>query len=114
MLSLTPLDQFDFHRRLETLQGPGLVMFGSPGCGGCRHLRRVLLAVQEICPDWHCFEVDVQRDPGLAQAFEVFHLPSLFLFHAGRFHCELKAEAGTRAIVRATRAALRLPAEEEP
>lgn len=114
MPPLTPLDQFDFHRRLETLQGPGLVMFGSPGCGGCRHLRRVLLAVQGQRPDWHCFEVDVQRDPGLAQAFEVFHLPTLFLFDAGRFHCELKAAAGTQAIVGATQTALQQPAEEEP
>lgn len=114
MVSLTSLEQFDFHHRLEDLDGPGLVMFGSRDCGGCKHLRTVLLAVQRQRPDWHIFEVDAQRDPGLAQAFEVFHLPALFLFQAGQFHCELKAEARVRSILAATQAALQLPAEEEP
>ena len=111
---LPSLSQFDFHSRLADSGGPVLVMFTSPGCGGCRHLRMVLLEVSRERPDWCCFEVDAQRDQALTNEFEVFHLPTLFLFSAGQFHCQLEAEARPSAIVAATIAALQQPAQEAP
>ncbi len=111
---LPGLNQFDFHNRLAELSGPALVMFTSPDCGGCRHLRGVLLEVRRQYPDWCYFEVDAQRDQALTNEIEVFHLPTLFLFFAGQFHCQLEAEARPAAIVAATRAALHKPAEEAP
>lgn len=111
---LPTLSQFDFHSRLEESPGPGLVMFTSPDCGGCRHLRKVLLEVRRERPDWYCFEVDAQRDQALTNEFEVFHLPTLFLFFSGQFHCQLEAEARPSAIVAATIAALQQPAREAP
>ncbi len=112
--TLPALNQFDFHAGLAAAAGTALVAFTAPGCGGCRHLRHVLLDVRRRQPDWHLFEVDAQRDQALASEFEVFHLPTVFLFRDGAFHCELRAEASTSAIVAAALEALRRPAEEAP
>lgn len=111
---LPRLDQFDFHPRLADVTGTALVMFTSPDCGACRQLRRVLGEVAVQQPDWQLFEVDVQADPGLAYEFEVFHLPTIFLFQDGEFHCQLGAEARTESIISTTRAALQQPAQEAP
>lgn len=113
-MPLPTLSQFDFHPRLADMTGPALVMFSSPGCGGCRHLRRVLQEVAEREPAWHIFEVDAQRDSALVNEFEVFHLPTVFLFQGGEFHSQLRAEARPVAIISATHEALRQPAEEAP
>ena len=96
------------------MTGTALVMFTSPDCGGCRHLRQVLHEVRRRVPDWQVFEVDAQRDPALANEFEVFHLPTIFLFQNGLFHRQLETEARTEAIISATRSALRQPAWEAP
>jgi thioredoxin-like negative regulator of GroEL len=111
---LQPLDQFDFHHRLETPHGIALVTFSAPTCGSCRHLRQVLEEVARRQPDWRFFEVDVQRDPALANEFEVFHLPTLFVYSSGQFHCRLDSEARPDAIIAATERALACPAEEAP
>jgi thioredoxin-like negative regulator of GroEL len=111
---LPKLDQFDFHAALADMTGPTLIMFTSPDCGSCRHLRRVLQEVNVREPGWQVFEVDAQRDPALANEFEVFHLPTIFLFNNGEFHCQLEAAAGTVAIISATRSALLQPAGEAP
>jgi len=108
------LDQFDFHPRIADTTGTVLVTFTSPDCGVCRHLRRVLQEIRGLRPDWHLFEVDAQRDPALSNEFEVFHLPTVFLFKDGVFHCELQAEARPSSIIHATLAALQMPAEEAP
>jgi len=113
-LPLPKLDQFDFHPRLADMTGTTLIMFTSPDCGGCRHLRQVLRDVHRQEPGWHVYEVDAQRDPALANEFEVFHLPTIFLFQNGEFHCRLDAEARTSAIISTTRSALQQPAGEAP
>jgi len=113
-LPLPMLDQFDFHRRLVDMTGTTLVLFTSPDCGGCRHLRQVLHEVHRLEPLWHLFEVDAQRDPALTSEFEVFHLPTVFLFQDGVFHCELQAGARPSSIIQATAAALQQPAQEAP
>jgi len=108
------LDQFGFHHHLAALSGPALVMFGSVDCGGCRHLKQVMDAIAAERRDWAVFEVDAQRDAALTSEFEVFHLPTLFLFMAGEFHCELRAEARPAAIIAEVEQALLRPAEEAP
>lgn len=113
-LSLPALNQFDFHSRLTDTTGVTLVVFTSLDCGGCRQLRQVLAEVRRQQPSWHLFEVDAQRDQALVNEFEVFHLPTIFLFFDGRFHCELEAEARPPAIISATHAALQQPAREAP
>jgi thioredoxin-like negative regulator of GroEL len=111
---LVTLDQFNFHRHLADTDGPALVMFSSPDCGGCRHLARVFDEIDGARPDWHLFRVDAQRDAALTHEFEVFHLPTVFLFNDGDFHCELRAEARPATIIAAAEQALQRPPEEAP
>jgi thioredoxin-like negative regulator of GroEL len=65
-------------------------------------------------PQLHLFEVDAQRDTALVREFEVFHLPSMFLFKDGHFHCALHSPANPDALRRHIDLALAAPAEEAP
>ncbi len=111
---LTTLNQFDFHAQIGTLRGTALVLFTSEGCDGCRHLRLLMPEIRRLEPAWDLFEVDAQHEAGLTSEFEVFHLPAIFVFHAGRFQCRLESEANPGAIVAATHAALQRPPCEAP
>jgi thioredoxin 1 len=108
------LTQFDLHHRLAETDGVALVFFSAPTCGACRHLRGVLDNLRQRLPQWQVYEVDAQQDLALVREFEVFHLPALFLFHAGHFHCPLHAEASPAAIEKAVAQALASPAKEAP
>lgn len=112
--SLPRLSQFDLHARLNGMTGIALLTFTGPACGSCRHLRRVLLELRRLRPQWQLYEVDAEREPGLVNEFEVFHLPTIFLFHNGQFHCQLETEARPLAIIGAIDAALQQPAREAP
>jgi len=108
------MSQFDLHHRISEAPAPTLVFFTSPACGACHHLKQVLREVQTRHPDWRIYEIDAVQEGGLVREFEVFHLPALFLFSDGNYHCTLDCEARTDAIERAVEAALRLPPEEAP
>ncbi len=62
----------------------------------------------------HLFRVDVQTAPALARAFDVFHLPALFLFRDGRYHARLACMVTPAALAEAIDRALAAPAVEEP
>ncbi len=108
------LSQFDFHHRLTDSTGAALVMFTSPDCGSCRQLRQVMHRVRTAQSGWQLLEVDAQRDLALSYEFEVFHLPTVFLFFGGHFHGQLQCEAHPEAVISAVLAALQQPAEEAP
>ena len=110
---IVQLDQFRFHHELEDTPGLALVFFTGSHCGACKVLRRVL-AGYVADADIGVFEVDAERDLALAREFGVFHLPSMFLYVDGQYHCELQAEARAPAIAAAIDAALKRPAEEAP
>ncbi len=108
------LTQFDFHQQLAETPGVSIVFFSSPDCGSCRHLKQVLTQLRQQQNDWHFFEVNAQQDAGLVREFELFHLPALFLYSDGEFHCEIQAESRLIAIANAVQHALARPAQEEP
>lgn len=110
---LTPLDQFTFHRTLSATRGVSLIFFSNRECATCRHWRQLLLNYPHD-PDIKLFEVDAQRDMALTREFEVFHLPALFLYRDGDFHCALQCEAHTGKLAQAIHTALALPAQELP
>jgi thioredoxin-like negative regulator of GroEL len=112
--SVPALTQFDFHSRMVDLTGITLVAFTAVACGACRHLRQVLHQLTRQEPEWHLFEIDAEREQALTNEFEVFHLPTIFLFVDGQYHCQLHAEAHPRSFVRAVHAALQQPAVEAP
>jgi thioredoxin-like negative regulator of GroEL len=108
------LDQFRFHHTLEATEGPALVIFTSALCGACNMLRDAMKAYGADHPEVSMFEVDAQRDPGLAEEFEVFHLPALFLYMDGRYHAEIQCEPAADKLAAALDAALARPAAEAP
>lgn len=112
-MNLVELTEFDFHPRIAHSNGVSLVMFSGPDCGGCRRLEKLLprLAAGRAT---YLYKVDVQKSTALAREYEVFHLPSLFLFVDGRFHAPLHAEPVVEKFSAAIEWALSEPAHEEP
>jgi thiol-disulfide isomerase/thioredoxin len=112
-MAFSELSEFDFHPRLTASPGVAVVMFSGPHCAACRRLEKQL-------PDWlgeranHLYKIDVQRSTALARAYEVFHLPSLFVFVDGRYHAPLSAEAAPGPMRLALENLLAQPAHEEP
>jgi thioredoxin 1 len=106
------LDESIYHQRLMQTRGLALVLFSSPTCGTCRVVEQRLPVSAPA--GTQLFKVDVQVASALARAFDVFHLPSLFLYHDGHYHARLDCEVTTSALQRAIELALQSPAEEEP
>jgi thiol-disulfide isomerase/thioredoxin len=113
LLAMQRLNQFSFYPTLAETSGPALVFFSAASCGSCRHWKQLLesFASSDGIP---VFEVDAGIDQALAQEFELFHLPALFLFVDGDYHCPLQCEASPPKLRTALAAARALPAEEAP
>ena len=112
------LDEFNFHSVIADTAGISLVFFTGPHCASCHHLRDLLNAELEQFnkhfPDFTPFEIKADKAAALVNEFNVFHLPTLFLYQDSVFHCELQAEAHPTRIIAAIDLALKKPAEEEP
>lgn len=106
------LDEYSFYFGLAQAPGLNLVLFMSPSCGACRSVQRRLPAAAPA--EVRLYVVDVQQAQGLARAYDVFHLPALFLFRAGPYHARLDGEITPAALKRAIAAALAAPPQEEP
>jgi len=111
---IAALDQFRFHHTLEETRGAALVIFTSQLCGACNLLREAMKAYGADHQDVAMFEVDAQQDPGLAEEFDVFHLPALFLYMDGRYHAEIQCEPVADKLASAVDAARAQPAAEAP
>ena len=109
---LCPLDEASYHRQLAQTPGLALVLFGSQGCGSCRVAEQWL--PRNAPPEARLYKVDVQVASALARAFDVFHLPTLFLYVEGHFHARLNCALTPAALRAAIAHALQHPAEEEP
>ncbi|KVW93448.1 hypothetical protein ABW22_14795 [Thiobacillus denitrificans] len=103
----------DFHARLAASSGIAVVLFSAPHCGACRAWKRLLPdALSGLA---HAlFEVDVSEATGVARCFDIFHLPTVYLFRDGHFHAELQCEARPDAIRQAVQSLLAAPPQEEP
>jgi thioredoxin-like negative regulator of GroEL len=110
--AMRSLDEATYYRQLSQTHGLALVFFTSPACGTCRVVERQL--PHSALPDTHLFKVDVQVASALAQAFEVFHLPTLLLYVDGQYHARLNCEVTPAKLCAAIENALQQPAEEEP
>ncbi len=117
MTEITRISDLNYHPTLMASRGAVLVYFTAPDCGACRSLKADLQAWQKEYPPYQAlpvFEVDAVESAGLVNEFEIFHLPTLFLYKDGQFHAELKCMASPASIEQTLQAASRLPAEEEP
>ena len=107
------LGEGDFHARLGAAPGVALVLFTAPHCGACRAWKRLLPQALGGIADT-LFEVDVSEATGVARYYDIFHLPTLYLYRDGRFHAELQCAATTAAIRERARGLLLAAAREEP
>lgn len=113
-MAVRALDQFDFHHTLAEIGGVSLVYFTAPACGACRQLRQLFQQQEALFSRINLFEVDAQREMALTNEFEVFHLPTMFLFNNGEFHAEIHAAPLPRAILAAVENALQAQPMEAP
>lgn len=114
MTGFRPLEQFEFHHTLDHTPGVSVVMFSARGCGACHSFKSMLERYQQQHPELQLFLVDAERDGALVREFDVFHLPALFVFVDGRYHCPLHCEARPDAFAAALDAAQAAPALEAP
>ncbi len=108
------LTDHEFYARLAETKGPSIVFFTKPGCSSCRLWKRLLDELLQQRDDIHIYQVDAEQNMALSHEYELFHLPALFLFVDGEFHCELQSEARLPELQVTLNAALEAPAEEAP
>ncbi len=118
MTAVKELDEFSFYSTIEESKGIVLVFFSGPHCASCHHLKelfeREISQFTQSFPHFSVYEIKADKATALVNEFSVFHLPTMFLYRDGRFHCELHAEAHPKKIIEAINIALEKPAEEEP
>ncbi len=116
------LDEFTFFSKLEDSSGVLMIFFTGPHCSSCHHLKFVLNAEHSQFTehyansntDFAAYEIKADKAAALVNEFGVFHLPSMYIYKNGGFHCELQAEATPAKLIEAIDLALSKPAEEEP
>jgi hypothetical protein len=101
------------HRLIDASAGRVLLMFGSRACGTCRAAQARVPSLAAGHVDALLY-VDAEECAALVREYEVFHLPSMFLFRAGRYHAALHAPLVPVEFGRAVDAALAGPAQEAP
>jgi hypothetical protein len=108
------LDQFDYHHKLEASDGLAITLFTKPSCASCQAWRRLLMQYKTFHPAVKIYQVDAEQDAALAQELEIFHLPALYLYINGKFHCQLQSEARISRFEAAMQDAILQPAQEAP
>jgi thioredoxin 1 len=98
------LNDHSFFHTLEAPGAAGLVVLTKPGCGACRHVKAILLALTPSLPA-PLYELNVEESPGVAAELDVFHLPAMFLFRDGELRGAIHAEARREALLAAIHAA---------
>ena len=122
MSFVSELDEFTFFSTLEESKDIVMIFFTGPHCASCHHLKNLLntehaqftqhFRQSEI--DFNAYEIKADKAAALVNEFGVFHLPSMYIYNNGEFHCELQAEATPMKIIKAIELALTKPAQEEP
>ena len=107
------LGEGDYHARLAHALGDAVVLFTHVHCSTCRAWKRLLPEALSKTVQ-HFYEVDVALDTGVARYFDIFHLPTIYLYRDGQFHAELQTEASVEAIQRAISQLFNSAAQEEP
>ena len=108
------LDEGHFYAELEQTPGISLVFFTRQGCGSCKAWKQLLKRFTEQHEHVSVFELDAEQNMGLVNEYEIFHMPALFLFNHGEFHCELQAHASDAHLLESIEQALQQPPMEAP
>lgn len=116
------LDEFTFFPKLEDSSGIVMIFFTGPHCASCHHLKFVLNEehaqftehYSKSNTDFAAYEIKADKAAALVNEFGVFHLPSMYLYKEGEFHCELQSEATSAKLIEAIDIALTQAPQEEP
>ena len=108
------LDDENFYAHLENSKGLSVVFFSSQGCASCRRWKELLCEFLTFYNDVQICAVDAQASMALTRAYDVFHLPGLFLFIDGQYHRALQPHASVASLREAIDQAMILHAEDEP
>ncbi|MEJ2359910.1 MAG: thioredoxin family protein [Gammaproteobacteria bacterium] len=111
---LRKLDDTDFYAVIQETLGASIVFFSNEGCNSCRYWKALLDQLAGTRPTLNIFEVDAQQSMGLTREYEVFHLPSLFVFVNGQYHAPLQCEARLDTIDHSLDKVLAAPAQDAP
>jgi len=111
---IQPLNEHAFYSTLADTVGLSIVFFTKPGCSACRAWKRLLNDLLQFRHDVTVYQVNAEQNMALSHEYELFHLPAMFLFVNGEFHCELQAEARMPSLLDALNMALAAPAEDAP
>lgn len=114
MTAVQTVEQFEFHQTLESTPGTSIIMFSSGECQSCRYWEQLLDQFCDKHDDINVFKIDAGIDQALTEEFDVFHLPSLFLYLDGQYHSALQCEAKLDTLENAIKTAKASPAEEMP
>ncbi len=114
MSAVQSVEQFEFHQTLESAPGTSIVIFSSKECQSCRYWEQLLDQFCAKHDDINVFKIDAGMDQALTEEFDVFHLPSLFLYLNGKYHSALQCEARLDTLENAINTAKELPSEEMP
>lgn len=122
MSFVSELDEFTFYPTLYDSSGIVMVFFTGPHCASCHHLKFVLNAEHKQFSDYYthlnvdfaAYEIKADKAAALVNEFGVFHLPSMYIYNKGEFHCELQAEATPAKLIAAIDFALSQAPQEEP
>ena len=107
------LTEGDYHLRIAASPGMAVVLFTAPRCGACRAWKYLLPSALANHASVF-YEVDVSASTGVARYFDIFHLPTIYLYRDGLFHAELQCEARPDSIRQATHQLLNSAAQDEP
>lgn len=116
------LDEFTFYPKLEDSSGIVMVFFSGPHCASCHHLKALLNTEHQtftnhyskLNTDFSAYEIKADKAAALVNEFGVFHLPSMYIYKDGAFHCELNAEAIPSKLIEAIDFVLSEAPQEEP
>ena len=112
-LPFTRLSEGHYQISLANAPGVAVVLFSAPHCSTCRAWKRLLPEALAGMAE-NLFEVDVSEATGVARYFDIFHLPTIYLYRDGHFHAELQCEARRDTIREAVPRLLAAPAQDEP
>lgn len=108
------LDQFNFHHILAETDGTAIIMFTKEGCSSCKAWKRLLEEYQRQHPMTAVFEVDAEKEMGLAREFDILHLPALFIYQNGHYHSSLQCAANIKILEGEIATVLLRPPQEQP
>ncbi len=109
-MGIQPLGNSNLFRMIDLQPGVVVVMFTAAACGACRQMHAAL----EQCPELNVIEVDAGEEQALANEFEVFHLPALFVYRNGYYHGALEVEPLPSHIRAEIEALLARPPQDPP